>query len=1474
MSSQQQTLLRVQTNVPSLTLSGATTYEYLDLYDDVPIKINKSFAELQDISKKNTDFSVNLSLPGSKTNNRFFESFYNVDADSLYFFSNRKTPCDVLINEESFFNGYMRLNKVNVLDSKVEYDVTLFSSIANLFGDIGNKLLKDLDFSDPEYTFNHTFDLLNTITLFQDQATNFGLNREAPFMYFYPIVHNGYEYTGSTINLSGGTTNEQTRFYTSTGPISGWTTEAAMFAAGVQHFRINTRGEGIYDNQLKPALSMWGLLKLIFKTYGYSITSDFMNTPWMKTLYMYGYFSSSATKFSYNLQTIEYLPREGVELIYSGSTTPGSQLLIIICKRGTGVPVYCSETINYGFANMFPYSEYGSIPTGVSGATITAVEGFDFGFPVDGVPVADISTLKYLPKAVGSPVIFQEGDEVNFNLVVDQNIKQIDIISSIAKKFNLVFIPNPDNPRDIIIEPYSYYIGTGVVHDWTSKLSYDKGFSVEPALNYIESNLIFTDLEDGDYGNKEFKDREKQVYGTQLFYGPTDFKSQTGVTETIFSPEVLRQWDTRDQPNNGGIKLPLGINYVGSSTTEEVGGNSQTFYAYKGLKTKPKIFWFLGCNNLFLDTLGEVYPTSVYNTYNINVRNSSNSFGYALLTAPIISHTMPMGMSDADKINNDSACILFSSEFPVDIGVQTYNVYTENDAYNLFYENRISNLYDVNTRFVSGFFDLKYSDIINLEPKDIIKIQEQYFYVNKISEYNLVNPELTRVELVQTNLNPQTYPTRYFKYQYCDQTGYTFAIATDFTNPNLRDTSFGWSIWYDQMIGILGNTYSGVTSSLRNLRTGVPYYIPFTMNEISESEYQNSGYINWTGDTMLEEVWNYVNPLFPNQSYAFGLGLPAFWNSNDGEYDGLNLFTGCTQFNSYASAYNILTGSSQHYGPPLTGSCFNYYTHFQTSANLTGIIREVLINDDFSTYVAGNFAKYNGVANSPNFGNTFTNMIKLKYDGSIDTSFTNYGFGPITGNTLAAVYVIKKQSTGKLIVAGGLTSYSGNTTGPILRLNTNGTLDTTYNSSTTITGGTVQDIQVLSDDKIIIGGGFGYFNPTNVQYLVKLNSNGTLDTSFSNFSVNDTVYDVEVYGEQLAGALRGRIVICGEFTAVGFNSRNRIAVLNSDGTTFTTFNPGSGFPSGTTVSNVEIQEDGKIIVGGNFTSYNGTTGLQGLCRLNYDGTLDTTFQTNFTGGTLYQPVRPKYLQTGQILVPVSITIGGVNFHYFYRLNNNGSIDTSFNTSTFSGPNNFSTEGATAVQEDGTIYFGGNFQTYNGRNLWSIVKLSPDGYFVECPEEPPVDLPNTPTLQPLNLDTRTVNLTLTKTPFYDTLLPDPSYVQINGARTSEINKLYQYTFNNTTNITVLAVIGPTAGTRRATINIYQKYYTQDEENGDKGIVRELIYTNSTLQFIAPYGLGTFAINIPIPDATPPLPPAPARNTVYSLEFDVEVSYYTV
>lgn len=902
--SQQQTVLRVITNIPHATISGATETTTLDLYSDIPIKINKSIAEVEDIAKKNSDLSIGLSLPGSKKNNRFFENFFNVDTTSLYFNATQRVNIDVLLNDQSYFRGYMRLNKVSVMNSKVEYDVTLYSEVGDLFGKIGNSLLQDLNFDDTEYKFNHTFSVTAVGNKFA--ASNFFRDSKYPYTYFYPIVHNGYNYvdiSGTTQpDFSGTTVSRRTRLYTPTSPISGWSTSSAAFAA-TQEYRINSIQEGLYDNQLKPALNIYSLIQLIFKTYGYEISSTFFNTPWFKSLYLYGYFSADSTKFGYKLNNIESLPLEGVELIYSGSTSYATPLNIIVCKRGTGIPCYCLDNINYGFANMFPYSEFGTIESGTSGLTINAVYGFDFGFDYGGVPVADISTLKFAPAAVGSSIAFIDGDAVDFSLVIDQNIKQIDLLSSIAKKFNLIFYPDPNNPNKIVIEPFDFYMGTGTIHDWTPKLSYDKGFTVEPALNFIESTLELTDLEDGDEGNREFKIRNNRIYGRNIVYNPTDFKSQEKKIETIFSPELVRQWDATNL-----IGLPLGINYAAASQQSTY--DNQVRWVYNGVKSKPKLFFWLMGSNPFIDSVGEVYPYRDYNTYTVKLQNWSGGTASDYNRIPSISHTMPMGLEDKYKINNDSLSILFNSEQTVDGSINLYNTYTENDVYNKFYNNRITNLYDPNTRYLSGYFDLKYSDVQNFKWNDIIKINEQYFIVNKINEFNLTNRELTKVDLIQYNVNPQEYPDRYFKYQYCDAPGYCFKLKTDFTNENLLDTNFIWSLYYDNQVGSLTGSTTGYTSTFRIFNTGSfrGEYVPYTMNEITQTEFESGSCYDSSCDTMLNYIYNNPNGL--------QLSLTSFWDAGGRitGSTGLNVWDNCSAFNTTRSIYGIVTGSSTTYG--------------------------------------------------------------------------------------------------------------------------------------------------------------------------------------------------------------------------------------------------------------------------------------------------------------------------------------------------------------------------------------------------------------------------------------------------------------------------------------------------------------------------------------------------------------------------------
>jgi hypothetical protein len=940
----------------SLVNYTVNQFDFLDLYDDIPITINKSFAELQDIAKRNSDYSIGLKLPGSKKNNRFFESFFNVDTQSLYFDVTNKVQCQVLINDTAYFSGYLKLNSVSVQNSKVEYNITLYSNIGDLFGSIGNNLLKDLDFRDNDYHFNHVFTRDNVLQDWRYETLK--SDKEVPSNFFYPVMHNGYNYetSGNTSQvLYTGLTG--TSLYTTT-KLGSWANNTAAYAAGVQRYRINSPQDGVRDNQLKPALNIYSLIQLMFKTYGYKIKSDFMTSPWAKLLYMYGYFSNDTSKFSYKTPQAQVYGLDGVEVIwkddliaethYDCSTSypyTAHNWTLYVVKKGTGTPVFCNQDIvmNWYFESQpcyggsTNYSQSVSIPAGTTGATFSYVQEqwvdcgygcpyspeyiYNYGY-ITGESNVSLSTksLSYLPLPANTVVDIVDGVYVDFGLIIDPLIKQIDVLGSIAKKFNLVFVPDPEDPTQIIVEPYQYYVGTGNVYDWTDKLSWDKGFTVQPAQNIIESEIIMTDLEDGDTGNTEFKNANSRIYGQLNQPNPTQFKAQTKKIETTFSPQLMRQWNPNNNPvfapNDVGI--PLGINYTESS--QEVSGAATTIidWIYKGVKTKPKLFYNMGNFSPFLDDPTEVFGLTGTTTAYFRVSDNTGANASGGLISPVVSHTMPMGNPDNNKINNDSICILFNSEQPSNIAggsISLFNAYTAQDTYNLFYEDRVNNAFDKNTRILDGFFELKLNDVQQLTPKDIIKIKEQYFTWNKIENFNLTNRELTKVELVQTNYAPSTYPTRYFQYSYCSDPTTLYKFKTEFVGTDsIYQSLFYWSVLYDYFCGTLGATdvvsISGYTSSFKVGNASVPYSI----HETTESVYNSTG-ISYESDPLryffLLQIEDEPVSTIYNQNNTV-------WLINSGQTQGtLNVFTDCADFATTAASLGVITSGTT------TGSTYN-----------------------------------------------------------------------------------------------------------------------------------------------------------------------------------------------------------------------------------------------------------------------------------------------------------------------------------------------------------------------------------------------------------------------------------------------------------------------------------------------------------------------------------------------------------------------
>lgn len=350
-------------------------------------------------------------------------------------------------------------------------------------------------------------------------------------------------------------------------------------------------------------------------------------------------------------------------------------------------------------------------------------------------------------------------------------------------------------------------------------------------------------------------------------------------------------------------------------------------------------------------------------------------------------------------------------------------------------------------------------------------------------------------------------------------------------------------------------------------------------------------------------------------------------------------------------------------------------TSFDPGSGTNNWIISSSIQSDGKIIIGGDFTSYNGT--------TINRIARLNLDGSIDTSFN-----PGTGAN-NRIQTIATQSDGKIIIAGYFNSYNGTSRFGITRLDTDGSLDPSFDPGSGIDY-PIFNMAIQSDGKIIIGGQLFLFNGTTVNRIARLNTDGSLDTSFNQGSgANLPIETISIQDD-------GKIIIVGLFTLYNGTIINKIARLNADGSLDTSFDPGTG--ANNNIDTCSIQSDGKIVIGGQFTSFDGTS-INRIARLNTDGSLDTTFDP---GTGVNERVYKSFIQSdGKITISgFFTTYNGMSRNYIARLNSDGSIDTSFDPGT--GANDWIS--ATSIQSDGNIIIGGSFNSYNGTARNRIARI--------------------------------------------------------------------------------------------------------------------------------------------------------------------------
>lgn len=273
-------------------------------------------------------------------------------------------------------------------------------------------------------------------------------------------------------------------------------------------------------------------------------------------------------------------------------------------------------------------------------------------------------------------------------------------------------------------------------------------------------------------------------------------------------------------------------------------------------------------------------------------------------------------------------------------------------------------------------------------------------------------------------------------------------------------------------------------------------------------------------------------------------------------------------------------------------------------------------------------------------------QLLMAHGQEIDAGFST----KITGTLGLSVKAGAAQPDGKLIIAGAFDVINGWPVQGFARLNSDGSLDQTFVTGTGFDS-EVADVAILSNGKILVGGYFTRYNNEPAPYLIRLNADGTKDASFNvGTGFSSAVFDVAVQQD-------GKILVAGHFTKYNNATANNMVRLNADGSLDNTFSTGSGIGTESYIHDIEVQRDGKILIGGSFLNFNGQAKPR-LVRLNANGSLDATFNPSGSG--------PDYLVTC-----ISIQV---------------------------------------VDGEDRIVIGGYFDKYNGVTSGRIARLKPDGTY--------------------------------------------------------------------------------------------------------------------------------------------------------------------
>jgi hypothetical protein len=718
----------------------------LDVKEGLDFSFNYSIADVRDPNKRSTSYSKTIKCPSTAANDILFGNIWDVNISNQYnsalsninanFNPNKKAEARVVADGVEVMTGVVQLRQITVENSKLEYEVVFIGKLLNFFSVLVQKKLREsVDFSDLDHAYT---------------SANVQATWPATLDYVYPMIDYGDDFN-SDLGIKNWTVREfrpalfakviLDRIFA----FAGFSYTSTIFnSAAFADLIIPFAGEQIYAND-----SVTNLRKFkasLSAAEGAYVSGDFTTINQFviyRTLRLDN--DSTGGNFdtgnNWSTSTFRYLiPADGYygfnvkqeleldRIITSPLRSYNGTLMVklqIIKTDVALVTTVVGESVQSFSLQLNPsvVNESISLATSCDQQVMRAGDKVQFRFLLDftdliisnlsgqAIPPSnfftdfDLVTASSTGDSNPSNLIF-EGDNMPMNSVVP-DVTMVDLIMAFVRMFNLYVIADPLDENNLIIQTRDEYYSSGIIRDWEHKIARDRPVSLKPMGLLSAKVYNYTYKQDVDYYNQRYEASHDRIYGDRRWEVDNDFLNETKDVEIIFSPTPIQIEGNTNR-------------FVSRIYDEDISEGA------KPTATNIRILYY------------DYLPCSIWSLTSEATGGTTTLLG----DYPYAGH-----------LNNPiTPTIDLNFGIPLELFYQANAAtgtlqYTNANLFNLFHRKHVEEITDKDSKLLTAEFYLTPWDIAKLDFRDQILVDNCYWRLNRVMDYNPFKTDLTKVEL-------------------------------------------------------------------------------------------------------------------------------------------------------------------------------------------------------------------------------------------------------------------------------------------------------------------------------------------------------------------------------------------------------------------------------------------------------------------------------------------------------------------------------------------------------------------------------------------------------------------------------------------------------------------------------------------------------------------------------------------------------